>query len=886
MKENHPTKDLKEFIKAIIETKSKEEEDNIIRRGLETLKNNIAKKAPSNCKMMEYCLRAIYSDMLGHNVAFSHVFAIKMIENKSIHVKRIGYLASTLMLSADSDLKILLVASLQKDLASPDDLVVSCALNAFIKLVNESFAAALVPSLLKLFERKTPIVKKKLLMALHRIESLAPNSVPGFADKLKQQLLETDFSVIHSAVSVVLEESQHHREAYASALRPLNNILKQIIDKKMGYYDYQKIPEPYLQLKILKVFAVLAKNDERLSEEVYGTVEKCLARADNLTTDVSYALVYESILTICSLYHNKGLLDLASFSISKFLKRDQANSNMVYLGITALKHLTQIDPAYLDDHQFFVLNCLESSDETIKRITLDLLCKNASPNNIETITNQLTQMLLTATDNGFKQDLTHRIFELAVKEASDIGWFVRRFFQLLSSTGHLLTPDMVKAAVRIFEENFADNPEFGKQLTDEVFRLVSSSAQLNDNFVKVFSWVVGHVSLKVDRSADSLGQYFRSLRYVYEARVGEEHNKVWVLDAMQALSREPGFGEREELLGFLSSQPTSACMEVNRKISEIGNRELTHSASDFEQPQFDFKMSFLLDFANSRKGRFYNPETSERICGFRSQKSVFNELKWRNDDPVVDRREEPEEGQLGKKGVENPRWTPEGFVEEKTVVGTKGHPQGNPPQASSTKPGLVVAPSETEPRRVANPRDVGLFNRKNDFVMFPDGPKTPEHSVPEQREPREPRSADFFDDTPPARLPPQTTPQTPPQTTPPARAPNSQVDFFDSPALPTPPHSSMMALDIDENQYQQYWEAYSFEKEGSVVVTQSVNSFLNSKGFRLVSQDEDDFISAGLYQKQVVLLYLNRVERNKFSFTVKAEKQQVVEQVYGLIHPN
>jgi hypothetical protein len=42
--ESHPTKNLNDFIKAIIETKSKEEEDRIIKQHIDILKSELNRK--------------------------------------------------------------------------------------------------------------------------------------------------------------------------------------------------------------------------------------------------------------------------------------------------------------------------------------------------------------------------------------------------------------------------------------------------------------------------------------------------------------------------------------------------------------------------------------------------------------------------------------------------------------------------------------------------------------------------------------------------------------------------------------------------------------------------------------------------------------------------
>ena len=111
LKEYHPTKTLQNFIRQIIETKSKEEEDRIILYYLDKLKKQIFQQKYSDAKQIELVIKSIYVDMLGQDASFAQIFVIKLIESKNIEVKKIGYLGSTQLLEEDSDFKILLGAS-------------------------------------------------------------------------------------------------------------------------------------------------------------------------------------------------------------------------------------------------------------------------------------------------------------------------------------------------------------------------------------------------------------------------------------------------------------------------------------------------------------------------------------------------------------------------------------------------------------------------------------------------------------------------------------------------------------------------------------------------------------------------------------------------------
>ena len=58
------------------------------------------------------------------------------------------------------------------------------------------------------------------------------------------------------------------------------------------------------------------------------------------------AVVYQCVLTISRIFPKKDLLEEAAESISKFLS-PHSTVNQIYLGINALRHLTEIDSNYI-----------------------------------------------------------------------------------------------------------------------------------------------------------------------------------------------------------------------------------------------------------------------------------------------------------------------------------------------------------------------------------------------------------------------------------------------------------------------------------------------------------------------------------------------------------
>ena len=86
---NHLSKEMLELIKSIGDSRSKQEEDKIILKELDTLKVKIKESNINNKKMKEYLMRAIYIEMLGHEAEFSHFSAVNLTQDKNLLNKKV-----------------------------------------------------------------------------------------------------------------------------------------------------------------------------------------------------------------------------------------------------------------------------------------------------------------------------------------------------------------------------------------------------------------------------------------------------------------------------------------------------------------------------------------------------------------------------------------------------------------------------------------------------------------------------------------------------------------------------------------------------------------------------------------------------------------------------
>ena len=167
--------------------------------------------------------------MLGQDASFAQFFVLKLIESRNIQVKKIGYLACSLLLEQENDLKILLGASIQKDLQNDQNIIVYSALNALSKLLNASTAPNFLNEIIKLLEHKNKKIVQKALVVLQRIEKLSPNSVPLYSEKIKNCFQSPHPTIISAALNVIAKEVKENREVYVPILPSLISLQNQII---------------------------------------------------------------------------------------------------------------------------------------------------------------------------------------------------------------------------------------------------------------------------------------------------------------------------------------------------------------------------------------------------------------------------------------------------------------------------------------------------------------------------------------------------------------------------------------------------------------------------------------------------------------------------------
>ncbi|XP_037689910.1 AP-4 complex subunit epsilon-1 isoform X2 [Choloepus didactylus] len=487
--------------------------------------------------MMKECMvRLIYCEMLGYDASFGYIHAIKLAQQGNLFEKRVGYLAVSLFLHENHELLLLLVNTVVKDLQSTNLVEVCMALT----IVSQIFPREMIPAVLPLIEDKLQhskeIIRRKAVLALYKFHLIAPNQVQHIHIKFRKALCDRDVGVMAASLHIYLRMIKENSSGFKDLTGSFVTILKQVVGGKLPVdFSYHSVPAPWLQIQLLRILALLGKDDQRTSDLMYDVLDESLRRAE-LNHNVTYAILFECVHTVYSIYPKSELLEKAAKCIGKFVLSPKIN--LKYLGLKALTYVIQQDPSLALQHQMTIIECLDHPDPIIKRETLELLYRITNAQNITVIVHKMLEYLHQSKEEYIIVNLVGKIAELAEKYAPDNAWFIQTMNAVFSVGGDLIHPDIPNNFLRLLAEGFDDETE------DQQLRLYAVQSYLSlldvenvfypQKFIQVMSWVLGEYSYLLDKDMPEV--VINKLYKLLKNNSISSETKAWLIAALTKLT--------------------------------------------------------------------------------------------------------------------------------------------------------------------------------------------------------------------------------------------------------------------------------------------------------------------------------------------------------------
>ena len=381
----------------------KEEEKVLVSRQLELLTARLAQKTLSSGAASDSMVRLLYIYLLGYDVTAALDHCVKLAGSSNILARKMGYLASSLMIPHSDKLLLLLTNSIIRDLSSNNTLDVQLGLVAAANIVNSSMLD-LLPLLVcraaGLLSHRSHLVRSKSLVLLDWLCQLDPSQWPPVCTAVIHCLEDTNPGVVIFAVQVLsrhLSDSDGHTRLVIGAVMELQLSLTDG-SKIPSDYHYKGHCVPHLHIYCVKIYRRVAStisSDRSICDGVISLLQSCLTSHLGCKDLIIQALLYEVVLTVSSIEGARCLLPLCLRSLSSFLS--SRHSSVVYCGLCGLEEIFRLrSGGTTREQEGAVLACLGHPDTNIQRRAAQLILLLASPENLVSIVDRVLAHLARA----------------------------------------------------------------------------------------------------------------------------------------------------------------------------------------------------------------------------------------------------------------------------------------------------------------------------------------------------------------------------------------------------------------------------------------------------------------------------------------------------------
>ncbi|CAB4054288.1 AP4E1 [Lepeophtheirus salmonis] len=370
-------KGLASFLKALV---TQPDYQRIIEDNITLVKAKLEEPDVKNHAVADCLLRMTMADMLGFNVEFARVHALKLAQKgDSLPLRKIGYLTSVALLKESQDpLNLLLVNTIIKDLSSKNPIEINFALCASSShLIPDEVIPLLLPSLISKTTHIKDFIRKKALASLHKLLKRNPELACSIEGPTRRCLIDPNPGVVAVAIQVAMDLVE--QVDLFDILPGILDVADQILDDKFpNEFKYKSLSAPWMLCDAISLLSRINKKEtnnvsSKLSERYVHFLKRVISKSFGSKEMISCAIIFECIKAISILIDKNSKTDLitkALPAVSKFLQ--DKSSNLKYMGIASMELIfMDTDLVLSTEQENIISSCLSYPDESIRRKNIE-----------------------------------------------------------------------------------------------------------------------------------------------------------------------------------------------------------------------------------------------------------------------------------------------------------------------------------------------------------------------------------------------------------------------------------------------------------------------------------------------------------------------------------
>lgn len=441
----------------------------------------------------------------------------------------------------------------------------------------------LFPEIENLISTANPYIRRKAALCAMRICRKVPDLAEHFLEKAKLLLQDRNHGVLLCGLTLITsmcdaDEAEGGEEGVVDMFRPvvphLVRTLKSLTSS--GYtpeHDVSGITDPFLQVKILRLFRTLGRGDPATSEQMNDILAQVATNTES-TKNVGNAILYEAVLTILDIEADSGLRVLGVNILGKFLANK--DNNIRYVALNTLVKVVAIEPNAVQRHRNTILECLRDPDISIRRRALDLSFTLIREDNVRVLIRELLAFLEVA-DNEFKNAMTLQIGIAADRYAPNKRWHIDTMLRVIKLAGNYVKEQILSSFVRLI----ATSPD---QQTYSVQKLYAAlKADITQEALTLAAvWVIGEYGdallqggayeeeelVKQVQESDIVDLYTTILNSTYANQIVTE---FIITSAIKLTTRMSDASQIERIRRLMQSRTSDLSVEIQQRAVEYGN---------------------------------------------------------------------------------------------------------------------------------------------------------------------------------------------------------------------------------------------------------------------------------------------------------------------------
>lgn len=444
-------KNLTDLVRGI--RNNKNNETKFISQCIEEIKDEL--KIPNVNAKANAVAKLTYLQMLGYDISWAAFNIIEVMSSERFTHKRIGYLAASQCFSNNTEVLMLTINMIRRDLCSRNIYETGCAMSGMSCFVSNEIGRELFNDVNRLFSSTKPYLRKKAVLLMYKILTVFPDTIPEVLPKLEEKLEDPDQGVQSSVINVICELVRKNPKDFLN----LEGVLYKLMENSSNNW---------MLIKIIKLFGALTPIEPRMGEKIIVPLE-------NLAHDTSaMSVLYETISTMMAILASpsckipksraSAYRQLCVQKLRIFI--EDSDQNLKYLGLLAMKKMLDIHSKSVRSHQDVILACLEDKDESIRLRALDLLYGMVSKDNLSTpegdgiVDRLMKHVSYPKMGNKFRDEIVYKVIDICSRNdyfyISNFDWYVTVLVTLASieagtSHGNLIASQILDVALRVKE---------------------------------------------------------------------------------------------------------------------------------------------------------------------------------------------------------------------------------------------------------------------------------------------------------------------------------------------------------------------------------------------------------------------------------------------------